>query len=127
MLRTNLLLVSAFSAALALTAGSALAKKPAPTPPPPEPAGPVFDRAAAGRALGSVSLLPCKQAKGPTGEGHVIVTFAPSGEVTDANVDRDPYKGTAMGRCIAAQYKHAPNVPRFAGTPVAVGKIFRME
>ncbi len=129
--RTNLLLVSALSVAFALAAltpeRSALAKKPAPTPPPPEPAGPVFDTAAAGRALGAVSLLPCKQTKGPTGDGHVIVTFAPTGEVTEVKVDREPYKDTAVGRCIAGQFKRAQNVPRFAGAPVSVGKTFHLD
>jgi hypothetical protein len=126
MLRTNLM-VFAFSVGLALTAGSALAKKPAPAPPPPDPAGPSFDRAAASRALGSISLLPCKQAKGPSGDGHVIVTFAPTGEVTEVTVDREPYKDTAVGRCIAGQFKHAQKVPRFAGAPVSVGKTFHLD
>ncbi len=127
MLRTNLLLVSALSAALGLTAGTALAKKPAPAPPPPDPAGPAFDTAAASRALGSISLLPCKQTKGPSGDGHVIVTFAPTGEVTNVVVDRDPYKDTAVGRCIAGQFKRAPSVPKFAGAPVSVGKTFHLD
>ena len=124
----NLVLVCvAFAAALStFSPGAAFAKKPAPTPPPPEPAGPVFDRTAAAASLSSVSLLPCKQTKGPTGDGHVVVTFASTGEATDANVDRDPYKNTAVGRCIAMQYKRA-QVPKFAGPPVSVGKTFHLD
>jgi hypothetical protein len=73
-----------------------------------------------------VSLLPCKQTNGPTGDGHVIVTFSPGGEVTEVNVDRDPFKNTAVGRCIAGQYKRI-KVPKFAGPSVTVGKSFRLE
>jgi hypothetical protein len=108
------------------SAGSAFAKKPAPTPPPQDPEGPVFDRPAAAVALGAISLLPCKQSKGPSGDGHVIVTFAPTGEAMDVKVDRAPYKDTAVGRCIAQQYKRA-HVPRFAGAPVTVGKTFHLD
>jgi len=123
MLRTNLLLVCIACVAVA---GPALAKKPAPVPPPPEPQGPVFDRPAAIVALGSVSLLPCKQTKGPTGDGHVVVTYSPSGEAQEAKVDREPFKDTAVGRCIAGQYKHT-HVPKFSGPPVTVGKTFRLD
>ena len=121
MLRANMIVlaVALFSVAL-----PAFAKKPA--PPPPESAGPVFDRGAAARELGQVSILPCKQSKGPSGDGHIVVTFAPTGEVQEATVDRDPFKNTAVGRCIAMQYKHA-RVPKFAGAPVTVGKSFHID
>jgi hypothetical protein len=123
MIRANsLLLCIAFVA----MAGPALAKKPAPPSPSPEPGGAAFDRSAASSSLSSVSLLPCKQTKGPSGDGHVVVTFAPSGEPQDVVVDRDPFKGTAVGRCIAGQYKRA-RVPKFSGPAVSVGKTFHMD
>jgi hypothetical protein len=121
MVRANIVLICL---AFVTTALPAFAKKPA--PPAPEPSGPAFDKQAAATTLGSVSVLPCKQTKGPTGEGHVIVTFAPTGEAQEAIVDRDPFKNTAVGRCVAMQYKHA-RVPKFAGPPVTVGKTFRLD
>lgn len=121
MLRANLLILAV---ATLLVAAPAFAKKPA--PPPPESAGPVFDRGAAARELGQVSTLPCKQSKGPSGDGHIMVTFSPNGDVTDAVVDRQPFKGTAVGRCIAMQYKHA-RVPKFSGPAVTVGKSFHID
>lgn len=121
MLRAHM---TVLAVAVLTVAFPALAKKPA--PPPPESAGPVFDRGAASRELSQVSVLPCKQSKGPTGDGHIVVTFAPTGEVQDAVVDRDPFKGTAVGRCIAMQYKHA-HVPKFSGAPVTVGKTFHID
>jgi hypothetical protein len=121
MLRTNAILLCL---AFVSVAAPAFAKKPA--PPAPEPSEPGFDKSAAAASLGSVSILPCKQSKGPTGEGHIVVTFSPTGEVQDVNVDRDPYKNTAVGRCIAGQYKRA-HVPKFGGPAVSVGKTFRLD
>ena len=85
MLRTNMLVLAVAISTVALPA---FAKKPA--PPPPEATGPVFDRHAAASALSQVSILPCKQSKGPSGDGHIVVTFAPTGDVQEAVVDRDP-------------------------------------
>jgi hypothetical protein len=45
----------------------------------------------------SISVQSCKAANGPTGSGHVTVTFAPSGEVVAAVVDSSPFKGTPVG------------------------------
>ena len=123
MIRANTILLSL--AFVAMTA-TAFAKKPAPPTPSPDPGIAQFDRGAAQLSLGAVSLLPCKQSKGPTGDGHIVVTFAPSGEAHDAVVDRPPYKETAVGRCIAGQYKHV-KVPKFSGPPVSVGKTFHMD
>lgn len=88
------------------------------------PAGPPpFDRDAATRALNGVDLAKCKAPGGPRGAGHVLVTFSPEGAVTDVQVDRDPYKGNPVARCLVAQYKLA-KVPAFAGAAVTVGKNF---
>ena len=71
--------------------------------------------AAAGRARG------CKTADGPTGSASVRVVFAPSGNVTSANVQGPPFAGTPVGGCIAAAFRGA-SVPPFDGSPVAVSK-----
>ncbi len=121
MLRAHM---TVLAVAIVTVAFPAFAKKPA--PPPTETSGPVFDRGAASRELSQVSTLPCKQSKGPTGDGHIMVTFAPTGEVQEAVVDRAPFKATAVGRCIAMQFKRT-RVPKFSGAPVTVGKTFRID
>jgi hypothetical protein len=85
-----------------------------------------FDRDAAVAALSSVDVQACKRAKGPTGGGHVVVTFGSSGTATTAAVDKAPYVGTAVGQCIAKKYKQA-KVPAFQGVPVTVGKTFKID
>src|SRR4051794_30428991 len=59
-----------------------------------------FDRDAAAKALNAVSVLRCKKPRGPTGGGHVIVTFSPEGRAEDVVVDQPPFVGTSVGRCI---------------------------
>lgn len=90
------------------------------------PAGPVFDRDAASKVLGSVELIKCKAPGGPRGAGHVLLTFATDGSVSDVQVDRLPYKDNPVARCISAQYKLA-KVPAFTGAPVVVGKNFSID
>lgn len=85
-----------------------------------------FDRDAASNALKSVDVARCKKPKGPTGDGHVIVTFAPRGSASDAVVDQAPFAGTKVGKCIAAEYRKV-KVPRFTGAAVSVGKKFKIE
>lgn len=85
-----------------------------------------FDRDAASNALKSVSLARCKKPKGPTGDGHVIVTFAPRGSASDAVVDQAPFAGTKVGKCIASEYRKV-KVPPFNGAAVSVGKKFKIE
>ena len=87
-------------------------------------AEPPFDRLAASRALG-VNVSSCKRGDGPTGAGHVKVTFQPSGSVSAVDVDA-PYAGTATGACVAQRYRGA-SVPAFAGGPLSVGKSFAIE
>jgi hypothetical protein len=105
------------------------------TPPPAAPAGPSgpcganaasFDRGAAARALGSVNVLTCKRPGGPTGSGHLKVTYAPSGAVSSATVDSGPFPGTPVGACIALRFRSA-RVPAFCGGPVTVGKSFTLN
>ena len=90
-----------------------------------------FDRDAAVTALSAVNVQTCKprgnKAKGaPSGDGHVIVTFAPSGAAEAAFVDRAPFQGTAVGKCIEGQYRRA-RVPAFGGPAINVGKNFRVD
>ncbi len=85
-----------------------------------------FDRGAAAAALGGVNVQSCKKPDGPTGSGHVTVTFGPDGSVQKAEVDQPPYQGTPVGGCIAGKYRGA-HVPSFGGAPVRVGKSFTIN
>jgi predicted Zn finger-like uncharacterized protein len=91
--------------------------------PAPAAGGASFDKGAAAGALGKVDVQGCKKADGPTGAGHVTVTFGPDGSVQTAVVDQGPYPGTAVGGCVAGRFKGA-HVPAFSGAPVRVGKSF---
>jgi hypothetical protein len=85
-----------------------------------------FDRGAAAAALGAVSVSGCKKSDGPTGSGHIRVTFAPSGSVQSAVVDQPPFAGTPVGGCVMGKFRSA-HIPAFAGAPVSVGKSFIVE
>ncbi|MBL8613367.1 MAG: zinc-ribbon domain-containing protein [Myxococcales bacterium] len=96
-------------------------------PPPANTGGSApFDRGAAAAALGGVNVASCKKPDGPTGQGHVKVTFGPDGSVQSAVVDGGPFPGTPVGGCIAGKYRGA-RVPAFAGSPVTVGKSFTIN
>ena len=85
-----------------------------------------FSRDAAASALSGVDVGKCKLKKGPIGEGHVIVTFAPSGSAAGAVLDQGPFGGTKAEKCIVKEYRRA-KVPAFKGDPVSVGKKFKIE
>lgn len=85
-----------------------------------------FDRGAAQGALGGVNVQSCKKPDGPTGSGHVKITFGPDGSVSSAVVDGGPYPGTSVGGCIAGKFRGA-HVPAFSGGPVSVGKSFTIN
>lgn len=85
-----------------------------------------FDRGAAQAAIGGVNVASCKKADGPTGSGHVKITFQPSGSVSTVEVDTPPYSGTSVGGCVAAKYR-AVHIPAFSGGPVTVGKSFSIN
>jgi predicted Zn finger-like uncharacterized protein len=113
-----------FAAALASAVGKTDEK-------PPENAtggasGTPFDRGAASGALGGIDVQECKKPDGPTGPGHVNVTFAPDGSVASAVVDQGPFPGTAVGGCVAGKFRGA-HVPAFSGGPVKVGKSFTIN
>jgi hypothetical protein len=85
-----------------------------------------FDKQAAAAALGSVDLTKCRATNAAKGEGHVMVTFAPTGTAQTATVDKGPMVGTPVAKCIAGKFKQA-KVPAFKGDVVQVGKTFRFE
>lgn len=90
--------------------------------------GAEFNRAAAMSALSAAAgaAKGCKKPDGPTGSGKVKVTFAPSGNVTSAQVEGPPFAGTPVGGCIASAFRGA-KVPPFAGAPVSVSKSFSIN
>ncbi len=126
------LLTSALLLAVVTVAGAAGAGPKKPKAPPKEPKPPTseeaspFDRQAAASALSSVDLLKCKSTNAPRGEGHIIVKFQPAGTASEAVVDKGPWVGTPVAKCIAREFKKA-KVPAFAGEVVQVGKSFRFE
>lgn len=85
-----------------------------------------FDRGAASGAIGNVNVQSCKKPDGPTGSGHVKITFSPDGSVSSAVVDSGPFPGTPVGGCIAGKFR-AARVPAFSGGPVSVGKSFTIN
>lgn len=87
---------------------------------------PGLDKKAVAEAFESISLDSCKKPKGPTGEGHVLVTLAPTGKATSAIVDSPPFANTKVGKCIAKAYEKV-RVPAFKGDAVTLGKKFKLE
>jgi hypothetical protein len=80
-----------------------------------------FDREGVANALRGVRLAGCASAGG---SGHVKLVVAPSGVVTDANVDRGSF-GDAEARCIEGRFREV-RVHTFAGAPRAIGKAFTL-
>ncbi len=116
--------------ATAANTGSPTPPGPAPTTAPPKPADdgsgkPPFNRGEASAALAAVNIANCKKPDGPTGNGHVVVTFDPSGTVQSAVVDDGPFPGTPVGGCIAGRFRGA-HVSPFSGSAVKVGKSFSL-
>ena len=105
----------------------AAAGKPAAAAPPAETAsGAPFDRGAASGAIGAVNVQSCAKPGGPTGAGHVKITFAPNGSVSAAIIDSGPFNGTPVGGCIVGKFR-GPHVPAFGGGPITVGKSFTIN
>jgi hypothetical protein len=105
--------------------------KPAPAPAPkekeaPAPSGATFDKEAAASAISSVDLTKCRTTNAEKGDGHVMITFAPGGVASKAVIDKGPWVGTPVAKCLASQFKKA-TIPAFSGEPVTVGKIFKFE
>jgi cytoskeletal protein RodZ len=101
-------------------------EEPRKVPPPAPPSNadaPPFNKAAAVGALNSAvgQASGCRQQGDPTGTARVVITFAPSGRVTSANLSGPPFAGTRTGGCIAATMRRA-KVPPFSGGHVTVSK-----
>ena len=126
-LLTSALLLAAVTIAGTSGAGPKKPKSPPKDPKPPtsEDATP-FDKQAAASALSSVDLLKCKSTNAPRGDGHIMVKFEPAGTASEAVVDKGPWVGTPVAKCIAKEFKKA-KVPAFKGDVVQVGKSFRFE
>ncbi len=126
------LLTSALLLAVVTIAGTSDAgpKKPKAPPKDPKPStsedATPFDKQAASSALSSVDLVKCKSTNAPRGEGHIMVKFEPAGTASEAVVDKGPWVGTPVAKCIAKEFKKA-KVPAFKGDVVQVGKSFRFE
>lgn len=100
---------------------------PAPAPAPKEAASSAtFDKEAAASAISSVDLTKCRATNAEKGDGHVMLTFAPAGTVSKAVVDKGPWVGTPVAKCLASQFKKT-TIPAFGGEPVTVGKSFKFE
>ena len=82
-----------------------------------------FDRDAARNALASVATQAssCRKVGDPSGTAYLMITFAPSGRVTSAQIQGPPFSGTATGGCIASTMRRA-SVPAFSGDYVTVSK-----
>ena len=95
-------------------------------PPKTEETAAEFDRQAAVTAITEINLAKCKATNAPTGDGHVTITFAPGGAAQNAVVDKGPWVGTPVAKCMAKEFKKA-KVPAFKGEAVTVGKTFHFE
>jgi hypothetical protein len=97
--------------------GAAPAEETAPAELPP------FSAGAASAALREATTLAtgCRKPGDPEGMATVLVTFAPSGRVTQAAVSGEPFAGTTTGGCIASRFREA-RVPAFSGDFVTVKK-----
>ncbi len=86
-----------------------------------------FNKGAAISALSAAASAAtgCKRPDGPTGSGRAIVTFAPSGRATSANVTGGSFGGTSVGGCVASVFRRA-HVPPFSGSSVTVAKSFNI-
>jgi hypothetical protein len=86
-----------------------------------------FDRKAASEALDGVTLTTCKKPrKLQAGDGHVLITFDPSGAPSDVDLDRGPSPTSRFGKCVISQFSKV-KVPPFDGPAVRVGKNFHFE
>ena len=85
-----------------------------------------FDKQAAITAITEVNLSKCKATNAAKGDGHVMITFNPQGAATAASIDKGPWVGTPVAKCMVKEFKKA-KVPAFKGDPVTVGKSFHFE
>jgi len=86
-------------------------------------AGRAFDRGAAVAALSAAAgrASSCRGGGDPTGIARVTVTFAPSGQATQAQINGPPFAGTATGSCLARVFRQI-TVPPFEGDSISASK-----
>jgi hypothetical protein len=123
-------LIVAFGAAYPTLADAApkKAKKPTATAPAPAPTeeAPDIDRQAAATAITETNLQKCKATNATKGDGHVTITFSPAGAAQSAAVDKGPWVGTPVAKCMVKAFKKT-KIPAFKGDAVTVGKTFHFE
>ncbi len=81
-----------------------------------------FDAAAAAAALAKVDVKSCSSPTGFHGQGHVKVTFDPSGVPTKAQIDSALANATTSA-CVTKAFM-AARIAVFSGSAVTVGKSF---
>lgn len=84
------------------------------------------EAAVAALSVAASQATVCKRPEGPWGSGKALVTFAPSGRVTTANIAGAPFGGTPVGGCVANVFRRA-KVPAFSGDSVTVSKSFSIS
>ncbi len=100
-----------------------------PSAPAPQPATgeEEFSREAAVATITAVDLGKCRATNAEKGEGHVMITFASSGAPAKVVIDKGPWVGTPVAKCMASQFKKQVKVPAFKGDNVTVGKTFKFD
>ena len=73
-----------------------------------------FDAMGARTMLHSIDVSACRARELPRGHGHAIVTFAPSGAVTEILIDEPAGLSPRAVACLAESYRTA-NVRAFSG------------
>jgi hypothetical protein len=73
-----------------------------------------FDAMGARAALHSIDVSGCRARELPRGHGHAVVTFAPSGGVTEILIDEPAGLSPRAVACLAESYRTA-NVRAFSG------------
>ena len=91
-----------------------------------EEAGAELDRQAAATAIAEVSLARCKATNAAKGEGHVMITFGRDGVAQTAKIDKGPWVGTPVAKCMAKEFKKV-KIPAFKGDAVTLGKSFQFD
>ncbi|MDB4995169.1 MAG: serine/threonine protein kinase, partial [Myxococcaceae bacterium] len=71
-------------------------------------------------------LASCKRADGPTGAGHVRVTFGNDGSVMSSVIIGAPFESTPVGDCAASRFKMS-RVPKFEGPPGVTDYTFHIN
>lgn len=85
-----------------------------------------FDRGAAATALASIDVAACATPEGPTGTGHVTLTFSPDGRLSTAVAEGAPFARTPVGACVVRKFGGV-RVPAYSGGDVTVGKSFTLN